>query len=200
MARPRTFDEADVVVTARELFWQRGFDGASMSDLCEATGVASQSLYRVFGSKHGLFVRTLEDYCDRQLAGLARAQGADRPPWEWLMAAVTFEDGGRVDLGPDGCFLSSSSTARSRIDADVRAAAQRTYERIRELFAVMLERARAAGDVRADIDVDDAAMALLTAMQGIEFLRKSGIQEERFEQAKRSTVAMLTAAYAGATA
>ena len=45
------------------------------------------------------------------------------------------------------------------------------------------------------MEVDDAALAMLTAMQGIEFLRKSGIDEEAVERAKRSTVATLTAAF-----
>jgi hypothetical protein len=52
-----------------------------MADLCEATGVASQSLYGAFGSKHGIFVRTLKDYCAAQIDGLVTSGSAATSPW-----------------------------------------------------------------------------------------------------------------------
>ncbi|MEU3982880.1 helix-turn-helix domain-containing protein [Streptomyces sp. NPDC026672] len=54
MARPRKFDEREVLLAARRQFWRDGYAATSMQDLCDATGVASQSLYSAFGSKHGL--------------------------------------------------------------------------------------------------------------------------------------------------
>lgn len=195
MARPRKFDEGTVVTTARQQFWHNGYEATSMTELCEATGVASQSLYGAFGSKHDLFVRTLDDYCTRQIAGLKVSQEAATAPWDWLMAAVTFEDGGRLGLTRDGCYLSDSAAALARLDDDVRDASRRTFGQILRVFATALTRAKAQGGLRADVDVDQAALALLTAMQGIEFLRKSGLDDEHFEKAKTSTVTALTRAF-----
>ena len=57
MARPRTFDEADVIARARVAFAETGFAGTSLDALLEATGLARQSLYNAFGGKKELFMR-----------------------------------------------------------------------------------------------------------------------------------------------
>ncbi len=196
MARPRKFDEGDVLVAARQQFWRHGYDATSMADLCAATGVASQSLYGAFDSKHQLFVRTLEDYCSRQVAGLADSRQDAASPWAWLMAAVTFEDGGRLGLGEDGCYLAGSTAAHARQDEQVRGAARETYGSIAEIFGAALHEADRAGELRPDVDPDEVPWALLAAMQGIEFLRRSGVSEDEFARAKASVITMLTRAYA----
>jgi AcrR family transcriptional regulator len=195
MARPRKFDEAAVVGAARLQFWQHGYEGTSMADLCAATGVASQSLYGAFGSKHGLFIRTLEDYCTSQLDGLEAGEHAAAGPWAWLMAAVVFDDGGRLGLGRDGCYLSGSAVALARLDEDVQQASRRTYGRMLDVFTTALRRASTLGELQDGVDIDSVALALLAAMQGIEFLAKSGLPDDQFAQAKAATVATLTRAY-----
>lgn len=194
MARPRKFDEHSVLLAARAQFWRQGYEGTSMSDLCDASGVASQSIYGAFGSKHALFVRTLNDYCDEQLAGLEEGYRAATSPWRWLMSAVAFEDGGRIDL-TDGCYLSGSTAALARIDHDVHAASQRTYERILALFADAVTHAQHQGEVREDVKAQEAAFALLASMQGLEFIRKSGINAA-FDTAKASVIDSLHRAFA----
>ena len=60
MGRPRSFDEARAVDAAAAVFRRGGYAAASVDDLVEATGVHRGSLYNVFGSKHGLFLRVLD--------------------------------------------------------------------------------------------------------------------------------------------
>ena len=74
MARPRTFDEGDVIAAARDEFWERGYAATSVDDLTAATGLGKGSLYGAFGDKHSLYLRVLDDYIasslDRVRAGL----------------------------------------------------------------------------------------------------------------------------------
>lgn len=60
MGRPRKFDESTAVKAAVGVFRQRGYAGTSIDHLVEVTGVHRGSLYGVFGSKHGLFLRGLD--------------------------------------------------------------------------------------------------------------------------------------------
>ena len=62
MARPRSFDESQVIQDAMLIFWQRGYELTSISDLEKATGLSRISLYNAFGDKRGLFLRALELY------------------------------------------------------------------------------------------------------------------------------------------
>ncbi|MEW2545108.1 TetR/AcrR family transcriptional regulator [Streptomyces sp. NPDC047002] len=197
MARPRKFAEDDVLRDVREQFWRTGYDGTSMQDLCAATGLGSQSLYGAFGGKHELFVRALGTYCDAQVEGLGSGLARHEDPWDALMAAVVFDaSDGRLPLGPDGCFLASSVAALARRDDSVRTLSERTYRAITGLLRAELARAGRTGRLKAGVDLDEAALALLTAMQGIEFLSKSGLEARTLAAARASTVAMLTAAYA----
>lgn len=60
MGRPRQFDEVTAVAAAAAVFRQRGYVSTSIDHLVEVTGVHRGSLYGVFGSKHGLFLRALD--------------------------------------------------------------------------------------------------------------------------------------------
>lgn len=62
MGRHRGFDQRSVVVAARQLFWERGYEGASLPDLEAVTGLNRSSIYNAFGSKRGLFDAAVESY------------------------------------------------------------------------------------------------------------------------------------------
>ncbi|BDR55271.1 hypothetical protein KIMH_13820 [Bombiscardovia apis] len=44
---------------ARAVFWAHGYEGSSVDDLVEATGLLRGSLYSTFGSKRGIFLAVL---------------------------------------------------------------------------------------------------------------------------------------------
>ena len=54
MARPKDYDRDDVLISARDLFWEQGYEATSITELEERTGLNRSSLYREFGSKYGL--------------------------------------------------------------------------------------------------------------------------------------------------
>lgn len=62
MARPREFDEDEVLDKAMLQFWDRGYEGTSTTELLAATGLTNSSLYKAFGSKEGLYRRVAERY------------------------------------------------------------------------------------------------------------------------------------------
>lgn len=59
MARPRNFDESDVIDRAADAFGRLGYAACSVDDLVDATGLQRGSLYKAFGSKRGLFEQVL---------------------------------------------------------------------------------------------------------------------------------------------
>jgi TetR/AcrR family transcriptional repressor of nem operon len=124
MGRLQTFDSTTVVQSARDVFWDRGYDGASLADLESATGVNRSSLYHAFGSKRGLFDAAVADYRDTvirpRLQGL-QADGAGRREllayFDELRTAV-----GQLPLDSPrrGCLLVNCATGLAAHDEPAR--------------------------------------------------------------------------------
>jgi AcrR family transcriptional regulator len=71
--RPRSFDEADALEKAIQVFWSKGYDGVTIDDLVAGMGVGRPSLYAVFGDKRTIFLRALKAYAERKGASAAKA-------------------------------------------------------------------------------------------------------------------------------
>src|SRR3546814_13184383 len=73
MGRPRSFDIDEALDRALEVFWRKGYEGASLSDLTEAMGIARPSLYAAFGNKEELFCKALDRYVEQKVAHVRKA-------------------------------------------------------------------------------------------------------------------------------
>ena len=71
--RPRSFDEAEALEKAIQVFWSKGYDGVTIDDLVDGMGVGKPSLYAVFGDKRAIFLRVLKAYAERKGASAAKA-------------------------------------------------------------------------------------------------------------------------------
>src|SRR3954471_10375337 len=71
--RPRSFDELEALERATQVFWSKGYDGATVDDLIAGMGVGRPSLYAIFGDKRTLFLRALRAYAERKGALAAKA-------------------------------------------------------------------------------------------------------------------------------
>lgn len=62
LGRTQAFDTDEVVRSARTVFWEHGYEDASLPDLERATGLSRSSIYNAFGSKRGLFDAAIKSY------------------------------------------------------------------------------------------------------------------------------------------
>src|SRR5580704_2974444 len=62
LGRPRSFDPGKALQAAMKVFWRKGYEGASLSDLTKAMGINRPSLYAAFGDKEALFRKVLDCY------------------------------------------------------------------------------------------------------------------------------------------
>lgn len=68
--RPRAFDRTGALHRAMEVFWTKGYEGTSLSDLTTAMGINPPSLYAAFGSKEALFLEATELYTRTEGTGI----------------------------------------------------------------------------------------------------------------------------------
>lgn len=115
MGRAQTFNTDDAVRAARAVFWERGYESASLPELEHATGLSRSSIYHAFGSKRGLFDAAVASYLDEVVRPrLKPLTGPDVAP-DTLMAYL---DGLRAALlragtlpATSGCLLVNAANA-----------------------------------------------------------------------------------------
>lgn len=196
MARPRSFDEADVVEAARDQFWSRGYSATSVDDLTAATGLGKGSLYGAFGDKHSLFVRALDDYCvtanDRVSAQLRRPgiPAIDRLA-DHVRAVVADVV---ADTERRGCLMARSAAELGGADADVDRIVGASLRRWRSDLVDCLVEAQGDGAITAGADPQALATMLLGLIRGFEVLRKGGVLPSQLRAAGEQMLALVTVA------
>jgi AcrR family transcriptional regulator len=171
MARPRSFDPDEALDLARDVFWQKGFQGASLDDITAATGLNKPSLYAAFGDKDALFLKVLDRYHARIVANAERIlkEGpAARDAIErWLTSFVPFCSGIK---GSRGCL--SVNTAADGA-ADQKAVRKRIERFNRKLEQLLSNRLRADRAQFSDaFDPDNTAHTIMAIYVGLMVLAK----------------------------
>ncbi|TPK49870.1 TetR/AcrR family transcriptional regulator [Mesorhizobium sp. B2-5-4] len=173
--RPRTFDRTAALRRAMDVFWAKGYEGASISDLAAAMGINSPSLYAAYGSKEALFLEATDLY--------SRVEGADI--WLALEEAptarlaierflrLTAKAYSQTDR-PQGCLIALGAlhedSSRGAICTDLR---RRRAENLAALKK-RLERGVAEGELPAGFDCRAAATFFATVQHGMSIQARDG--------------------------
>jgi AcrR family transcriptional regulator len=182
IGRPRTFDKQEALDRALEVFWRKGYEGATLCDLTEAMGINPPSLYAAFGNKEGLFRQALDRYWDLQAASRDEALNAPtaRKVAERLLrgTAKFLAD----PCHPKGCLavhgaLASGADAEC-IRQELAARRAANQARIRDRF----RRAKKDGDLPREADPAGLARYLSTVIEGMAVQAASGATRKDLER------------------
>ena len=176
MARPREFDETEVVDLARNAFWSHGVAATSITALSEATGLSVGSIYKAFKSKDALCSLTLDDYLHQARAQLA-ATLADAPtPWDGVRTWLDGVIAAASDSSPTrGCYAVVLATERAAVDDDVRTLIAEHDRLLRELVGGAVQSGVDAGQVSGDAAA--VARLICTTVNGLQVEARKGISE-----------------------
>src|SRR5215213_7032354 len=165
--RPREFCVDHALAQALRVFWEKGYEGTSLTDLTDAMGVTRPSLYAAFGNKESLFRKTLDLYEREKLdyIGKALAEPTARGVAEVMLRGAV----GNVTScdEPHGCLGVIASVACGEEAKSIREAVQERSKRFHQLIIERFERAKAEGDLAPQIDVEGLTDLLRALLQGI---------------------------------
>lgn len=112
IGRPRSFDYDEALSSAMNVFWEKGFDGASIRDLTKAMGIPAPSLYSAFGDKQELFLKTIDLYSDGDncapIVAFETEEDIETAIIRFFEAIIHYAT--EHDSGAKGCFLASCAT------------------------------------------------------------------------------------------
>ena len=193
MARPRKFDETDVVAAARDEFWSRGYAATSVDDLTAVTGLGKGSLYGAFGDKHGLFLRALDDYIGTALDGV-RTQLRDpaHSAHDRLTRHIRAQARAvAADKTRRGCMMAKSAAELSATDAAVERAVEHAYAEWHAELVDCIKEAQRDGAIDKKQNPQALATTLLAFMRGQEALHKGGAKPAQIRAAADAMVSLI---------
>lgn len=181
MGRHREFDVDEALDAALNVFWRMGYEGASYTDLTQATGVERPALYSAFGNKEALFRRALERYYTHYLNFFPAAleQPTSRKVVEHMLRNAaelhTRYADRRGCLGIHGALAGSDDIVPVQTALiDARAGAE-TALRLR------LEQAQQMGDLPENANPAVLAAFVLTVLHGMAVQAKAGFSRATLE-------------------
>jgi AcrR family transcriptional regulator len=173
--RPRQFDRDVALRRAMEVFWEWGYEGASLSDLTAAMGINAPSLYGVFGSKAALFQEAVELY-DATEGAAGHVALHDEPTARAAIEGVlrcnaaAFAD----PSTPRGCMVVLAATNTTPANEGVRDYLAGRRRDDRAALRARLARGVADGDLSPDVDLDDLATYCSVVLNGLAVQARDG--------------------------
>jgi len=180
--RPRAFDRGEALHRAMLLFWEKGYQGTSMSELTAAMGINAPSLYACFGSKEALYRETMALYDDYEGGGfgaaLAAAPDARTAIETYLMgSARLFTRPGK----PAGCMVVLSVIQAAGVSEEAASELRDARAEMQGLLEARLRAETAKGALPASCDVPAIASFYITVQQGMSIRARDGATRTELE-------------------
>jgi AcrR family transcriptional regulator len=188
--RPRTFDRAEALQKAMLLFWEKGFQGAAMSELTAAMGINAPSLYACFGSKEALYREAMAFYeagDGAELAAAIAAAPSTRAAIEiYLMrSAALFSRPGK----PAGCMVVLSVVHAAGTSAEAGRALRDARSEMQGVLEARLRNDIANGLLPASCDPAAIAAFYCTVQQGMSIRARDGASRTELETVAQGAMA-----------
>ncbi|WP_040162898.1 TetR/AcrR family transcriptional regulator [Microbacterium gorillae] len=174
MARTKEFDPDKALDDAMSLFWQRGYEATSMSDLVDELGVARASLYATFGDKHSLYLKALDRYTERRDPVVVERLSAAGSPLAAVRAFVA-EYGAEIiaDKQPRGCLVVNTAVERLPGDDEAALRVRASWQTLEVALTAALSRAKAEGELPGGSDPRALARFVVVFLQGLRVVGKA---------------------------
>ena len=176
--RTRQFDVDQALDRALEVFWARGYEGATLPELTSAMGINRPSLYATFGNKEQLFRKALDRYQTGPMSFLTEA--LHKPTASAVVEAIF---SGFVRMQRDrgkarGCLVVSGALACGEDAETVRQELAQLRQAIVKTLRERFKRAVQDRDLPAETDCATLARYTATVLGGLAVQAASGATEK----------------------
>ena len=173
MTRRKTFVREEAIDRAIDVFMTKGYEGTSVKDLVDATGLHPGSLYNAFGSKEALYEAALERFDTMSPFNCLLALADTAPPRasiERLLKGVVDPDPGSG--GRAGCLITYAAAEVGGSNPRLASNLGLSFQRMEDRLCRFIERGQQTGEFRSTRDPRALAQFLLSTIQGIQVMSK----------------------------
>ncbi|NGM82447.1 TetR/AcrR family transcriptional regulator [Paenibacillus sp. 7124] len=179
--RPRTFDNTEALKSALQVFWEKGYEGASLSDLTEAMKINRSSLYATFGSKEQLFNQALDLYFEGppKLTSAAFNEPTARAVVERFLNVTA--DSVTNPSNPKGCLTIRGAIACGEDAEVIRQVLTSLRVETEMTLRHRFEQAKSAGDLPAGSNPAALARYIMTVTEGMSIRAADGSTRDELQ-------------------
>jgi len=176
--RPRKFEPDEALDAAMKVFWQRGYEGTTLTELTTATGLSRPSLYAAFGDKESIYRKVLDRYIHGPSSYMRSALSAPT-----AYEALTQMLHGAINLltspgNPSVCMIAQGTLACGEDSEAMRQEAIKRRRIGQTMLTQRLERAVTEGELPAETNPAELALYFATVLRGIGISALSGATRE----------------------
>lgn len=174
--RPREFDREKALITALKIFWSKGYEPASVAEICAAMGINPPSLYAAFGNKAGLFMEAALYY--KRLYWEEPEKRLMAEPDVYKAIHNYFQEAVQILLSPDapcGCLVILGGINISDDKTEIITLLKSLREKTRRMFAERMRLAIQSGQIPPDTDVPALSGALNALLEGLSLQAREGL-------------------------
>jgi AcrR family transcriptional regulator len=176
LGRPRSFDRAEALERALQVFRRYGYEATTLVDLQEAMGgITAPSFYAAFGSKEDLFMEAVDLY--RRTAGAVATRGLAEQPTARAAIHATLRDSVTEFTTPGqprGCLLVVGAINCAHTSSGVQEHLRQFRLRTQRSIARRLRQGVAQGDVPADANLAALASFYTAFLHGLSIQARDG--------------------------
>lgn len=170
--RPGIYQNDELIVKAQEVFWQKGYNATSLSDLTKATGAGAGSLYNTFkGGKKELFKKALLQRRQDLNAFKNLAENSGQPLSLIKQFFMNIADADNK-AHQKGCIVANTVVEMTFIDAELEQEAIQILKDTEEFYVSVIKEAQLSGEIQSKIPPDILGKSLITFWCGINSLRR----------------------------
>jgi len=187
----KQFDCEVALSKAMDVFWARGFEAASLSELLEQMGVGRKSLYDTFGNKRSLFIKALEHYACTQIKSMREQLLAPGSPLTNLERVLQDLVQVHSQPGSKGCMLGTNIADFDTSEAEVASLLRHYLQQTEDAYYMVISRAQKAGEISSTANPRDLARMLLCTTQGMALLGRVQENETLLQGTVEATISLL---------
>ncbi len=175
MARPREFDPNDVLKTAVDVFWERGYHNGSVDEVIKRSGVAKYGIYGTFGTKRELFLKALAQFAADRHQDIQRP--IRKPDASLPEILAFFKHAPKLmtpEKDPHGCLICNTGIELGLKDPEIRDFVMDFFRDTADVLNRCLTRAVDKGELETSNDIAELATYLATEFRTALMLAASG--------------------------
>lgn len=183
--RKLSFNKELALEAATQVFWEKGYVGASMADLTQAMGINKPSLYSTFGNKESLFSQATHLYAQQQAA----------PHLNWLYKPklslkervkgflMSTIEGQCQSKTPKGCFISAciNESSNDTIPQDTRQMIFSINQHMQDTLEHLLLNNQESNQLGLHLRAKEVALCINTLLCGTATMAKAGRDAKQLE-------------------